>query len=316
VRSASRPERVHPGGVLHRVAVVWPAAAVLALTLVSTTSWTQGGVRNFENDGGGYSFTYPSSWEVTAGGAVSKLRSPSGTVVISFGPGSTGSLRNQSDRSSGLIERTYEQVRFEEPLRLTIGTSPALEISGTATNDAGVRVSFRAITVRAPERTYAIVAFAAVDAPDGEASAIDGIVSSFEPPIEAAEPNARREAPADGARGAVRQALEEGSPSALLIAIALGALLLIAALWIARPRLAAAHSAPDDQHEYVRVHLRDGRWIEGWRKGQSLNRVIILDPVAVCDREGLSESPDPEDSFIPESSVIRIEPRAQKRART
>ena len=303
--------------MLHRVAVVWPAAAVLALALVSTTSWTQGGVRNFENDGGGYSFTYPSSsWKVTARGAVSKLRSPSGMVVISFGPGSTGSLRTQLDRSSGLIERTYEQVRFEEPPRLMIGTSTALEISGTATNDAGVRLSFRAITVRSPERTYAIVAFAALDAPDGEASAIDGIVSSIEPPIEAAEPNAGGEAPAEGARGAVRQALEEESPSALLIAIVLGPLLLITALWIARPRLAATHSAPDDQHEYVRVHLRDGRWIEGWRKGQSLDRVIILDPVAVCDREGLSKSPDPEDSFIPESSVIRIEPRARKRART
>ena len=314
--SASSPRRHHLRGLIGgavRAAALGPMAAFLALVLMSTGSWTQGGVEIFENEDGGYSFAHPPSWDVTADGVVSKLVAPSQGVVISFGPGSSSSLRREATRSRKLIEKTYDAVTAGDPHEITIASGPALEITGTATNDAGVRVDFRVITLRAPERAYAIVTFAASGASVGEVSAIDGIVSSFQPPIEGVEPNAPEEPPAIGAGGAVRDAVEDGGSPVIPIAVGLGAVLVMAAWWTLRTR-PPAHEAPGDQQEYVRVHLRDGRWIEGWRKGESLNQVIILDPVAACDREGLKKTPAPEDSFIPESSVIRIEPRAQRPA--
>jgi hypothetical protein len=284
-------------------------AVFLALVMLSTGSWTQGGVEIFENEKDGYSFAHPRAWEVTAEGPVSKLVSPSRAVVVSFGPGSSGSLRHEVTRSRELIEQTYDAVTSADPHEVTIGSAPGLEVAGTATNDAGVRVDFRVLTVRGPEGVYAIVAFAATDGSVEEVSAIDGIVSSFQPPAGAAEPTSP-DAPAIGAGGAVEDAAGEEVPPALPIVVAIGAVLLLAVWWWFRPRPVAIETL-DDQHEYVRIHLRDGRWIEGWRKGESLNQVIILDPVATCDREGLKRTPDPEDSFIPESSVIRIEPRAR-----
>jgi hypothetical protein len=301
--SRLHPDRAHLKRGRGRIPVVWPAAAVLALVLVSTTSWTQAGGRSLENEAGGYSVTYPRAWEAITEGPVSKLVSPSEMVVISIGPGVSDSLSDESERSADLLERTYEEIRISEPRPLTIGTSSALEISGTAINDAGVRVRFRAIAIEGSGGNRFIMAFAATDAPADEASAINGVVSSFRPLAVPGPP----EGGTDDAAGSVEGGVEgRGFPIPLLAGV-LGALLVVAA-WIAR----RSPPEPAPEHDYVRVHLRDGRWIEGWRKVQSLNRVIILDPVATCDREGLKKSPAPEDSFIPESTVVRIEPRERR----
>ena len=310
-------------------------AAFLALVLMSTGSWTQDGVEFFENEEGGYSFAHPPSWEVTTDGVVSKLVAPSRAVVVSFGPGSSNSLRREAIRSKELIEKTYDAVTFADPLELTIGSGPALEITGTATNDAGVRVDFRVITVRVPDRTYAIVTFADTEASTGEVSAIDGIVSSFQPPAEAAEPSAPDEAPAEGAKGG-----EAGSGAwPVLVAIVLGgagALLIASTVRRAlRPgpqfhivgtqtasgagpvseQQAPARDTADDSAEpepepgRVRVHLRDGRTMEGAVKyaPTSDTPVLLLDVIDVSDAEGHRHDPGPLDAFVPLVEIEHVE---------
>ena len=62
--------------------------------------------------------------------------------------------------------------------------------------------------------------------------------------------------------------------------------------------------------EHVRVHLRDGRRIDGWRKGEGLSedsRVIVLDVESVHDSAGMELASTPLDSFVLPLQIERIE---------
>jgi hypothetical protein len=78
-----------------------------------------------------------------------------------------------------------------------------------------------------------------------------------------------------------------------------------------RPPLRASgrrNGAGDREH--VRVHLRDGRRIDGWRKDDGLSedsRVIVLDVESVHDSAGMELASTPLDSFVLPLQIDRIE---------
>ncbi|MBW0090057.1 copper-translocating P-type ATPase [Pseudonocardia sp. KRD-184] len=80
-----------------------------------------------------------------------------------------------------------------------------------------------------------------------------------------------------------------------------------------RPRAKRTRrTAPSDPvvAEYVRVHLRDGGWVEGYRRASTVtdDRVLLLDPVAAGDHRGAaSRPPRPREAFLPACDTERIE---------
>ena len=73
----------------------------------------------------------------------------------------------------------------------------------------------------------------------------------------------------------------------------------------APPSTAPGRPAASD---YVRVHLRDGGWVEGYRQTATSDaRVLLLDAVAVRDAGGAARTPSPMDSFIPACDTERID---------
>ena len=71
----------------------------------------------------------------------------------------------------------------------------------------------------------------------------------------------------------------------------------------------AAPTVATIKPEFVRVHLRGGGWIEGFRRTSpaSDGRVLLLDAVDARDPAGLTRVPRPRDSFIPASDAERID---------
>ena len=80
-----------------------------------------------------------------------------------------------------------------------------------------------------------------------------------------------------------------------------------------QPPTAAPTSRPQSAHEassddYVRVYLRQGGWVEGYRRHSSVagGRVLLIDAVAVTDPAGLSRRPRTADAFIPACDTERV----------
>jgi signal peptidase I len=79
-----------------------------------------------------------------------------------------------------------------------------------------------------------------------------------------------------------------------------------------RPRSMARrrrdNPAPD-RNEYIRVKLRDGRVIEGWKKDHPPldHRVLLLDVSAAYDSTGNELEATPADSFVPTAHIRRVE---------
>ncbi|MGH8930918.1 MAG: heavy metal translocating P-type ATPase [Egibacteraceae bacterium] len=70
--------------------------------------------------------------------------------------------------------------------------------------------------------------------------------------------------------------------------------------------------------DYVRVHLRDGTWVDGWRKtsGTLDAPVLLIDAVTVGDARGQTRAGTRLDSFIPDAHIDRVAPLAVPRSRT
>jgi cation-transporting ATPase V len=61
--------------------------------------------------------------------------------------------------------------------------------------------------------------------------------------------------------------------------------------------------------DYVRVHLRGGGWVEGYRRTSAAtdSRVLLLDAVRAGDATGTARMPRPRDEFIPATDADRVE---------
>ncbi|MFN2590606.1 MAG: hypothetical protein ABR518_07525 [Actinomycetota bacterium] len=134
-----------------------------------------------ENAVGGYEFSYPPSWQLTTDGSTSKLTAPDGSVVVSLGRGPAGDMSAASARLVAQIQGEYRRVKLGARQSQLVGGAPALTVSGTGRNDAGVSLRFLAITIEGTDgTTFAITAFTVADAdPKEVVPRISEVVDSF-----------------------------------------------------------------------------------------------------------------------------------------
>ena len=129
----------------------------------------------------GYSFLRPAGWEVSESGTVSQLTAPDQDVIVSFGLGPDGGLREASTEFTSSIEDAYNEVQLQEPRREEIAGRPAIVAGGSAMNDAEVAVRFLAISVWIEGEIYAISVFVADESdPVRVLPAVEDIVASFD----------------------------------------------------------------------------------------------------------------------------------------
>lgn len=134
------------------------------------------------NAAAGYSFLRPVGWEVSERGTVSELTAPGGDVIVSFGLGPDGSLRDASTEFVASVADAYEEVQVQGPEREDIAGRSAIVAGGTAVNQAGVAIRFIAIAFRIEGQNYAISVFVA-DASDPVRvlPSVEDVIASFEP---------------------------------------------------------------------------------------------------------------------------------------
>ncbi|MFN2489336.1 MAG: hypothetical protein ABR529_06315 [Actinomycetota bacterium] len=113
------------------------------------------------NEAGGYSFLYPRGWKLERAGEVSRVRSPGGHLIVSFGLGPVG-LPASYDGFASLLVDSYQEVRLAEVTPTYVGRHRSLSVRGSAVDGTGRPLSFRAMLVeRGDQRS--IGAFAASD---------------------------------------------------------------------------------------------------------------------------------------------------------
>jgi hypothetical protein len=136
---------------------------------------------NLTNVGGGYAFSYPSTWVVSEAGTSTELESPSGDIVVTFGLGTALGLEAESARLLESAAVPGEDMELIGTSRELIGGSPSFLASGTSTDETGRRVRFLAIAIRGEpsNHTISIVVSAGLDATQ-VLSRVERIVGSFE----------------------------------------------------------------------------------------------------------------------------------------
>jgi hypothetical protein len=95
--------------------------------------------------------------------------------------------------------------------------------------------------------------------------------------------------------------------------------LFAAAAWLWRRRrtevtLTAVDDEAGESRELVRVRLRDGRSVEGWRNPSAGAEVLLLDVVKARDASGAEKAADAMDSFIPRKEIEELEVLPEARA--
>jgi hypothetical protein len=132
---------------------------------------------------GGYSFEAPPGWEIRDRGSSSRLTSPDGDIVMSFGAGRPGSLEAAVQALSESIRQVYENVSLgSAPQATMIEGHPAVLTSGSLDNAAGVPVRFLAIAIRLGGENLLIGVFVSQPADAAEVlPAVDDVIGSLEP---------------------------------------------------------------------------------------------------------------------------------------
>jgi hypothetical protein len=124
-------------------------------------SGPQGGAsrtESFTSVHGGYGLRYPSRWDLDTRGEVVVVTSPDGAEAVSFALGPRG-LPVSYESFSALLRAAYADVAFVDQEATSVAGSPAIEVSGSARNRAGVRLRFEALLVeRAGARSIGVFA--------------------------------------------------------------------------------------------------------------------------------------------------------------
>ncbi len=130
---------------------------------------------------GGFSIAAPTAMTVRKQGRTVRLASEDRVLVVTVGPGERGRLPRANRRLLADLASRYRGFERLAAERLEVGGRPALSASGTLTNQAGVRIRFVAVTVRARPRNFAIVAFADRNAdPASVLPRVNAVASGFE----------------------------------------------------------------------------------------------------------------------------------------
>jgi len=135
---------------------------------------------------GGYTFTYPRTWTVEEEGAETKLASPDGGTVLSFGSGATLQVGDGGGEHPGDQELLRSLGSIAEPSVLgsawqQVAGHRSFLVSGTAHNPVGRSIRFVVIAIpgERPRHTISIVV-PAHSAPSRMLPRLERIVASFD----------------------------------------------------------------------------------------------------------------------------------------
>jgi hypothetical protein len=138
---------------------------------------------HYENREAGYSFDYPTAWELREDGTTASVTEPNHHALVSFGLGAKGTLEKASERLVSEIEQNNTDVEIGETQPQQVAGFDALATNGLGSNRQGQRIRFLAVTLRAANRNFAIVIYAAEDAdPERIVAPAQAILESFRPP--------------------------------------------------------------------------------------------------------------------------------------
>jgi hypothetical protein len=132
------------------------------------------------NQLGGYAFAPPPEWVVRDRGSASELISPEGDVVVSFGTGRPGSLRDAAQALLETIRDTYAGVRAGALQATEVGARPAFVASGGLTGPSGTRVRFLGMSIRIGGENRVIGVFVSQPADAAEVlPVVERVIGSF-----------------------------------------------------------------------------------------------------------------------------------------
>lgn len=165
--------------------------AVVALVLAvafGVTAWmlkdhvTAAGGSGTEvvNTAGGYRIEVPDDWTSTQDGRTTKVKSPNGETLITFGLGRTGPLPVAATLFFQQVGSGYDDVQVFPPEGKKIGGLSSLVYGGVGTNDKNARVRFLAISMEKSPTNYGVTVFThAGSDPKTVLPDADRIVNSF-----------------------------------------------------------------------------------------------------------------------------------------
>lgn len=113
-----------------------------------------------ENELGAYSFKYPDGWNVSREGSVTRVRSPNGRSVASFGVDEDGgTVLSSFFRLQEMLLDRYRSVSFRRIGTASWPANIAVVGRGKLVNSTGTRMRFLTASVQGTPHNYVIVAF-------------------------------------------------------------------------------------------------------------------------------------------------------------
>ncbi|MGH4024012.1 MAG: hypothetical protein ACRDRV_05445, partial [Pseudonocardiaceae bacterium] len=132
------------------------------------------------NTAGGYSIQVPDGWTSTQDGRTTKVKSPEGDTLITFGLGRTGPLPVAATLFFQQVGGSYDKVQVFPPEGKKIRGKQALVYGGIGDNDKKERVRFLTISVENAPTNYGITVFTAAGSdPKTVLPEINRVVESF-----------------------------------------------------------------------------------------------------------------------------------------
>lgn len=138
------------------------------------------GTDDVVNTAGGYRIEVPEGWSSTQEDRVTKVKSPDGMAIITFGLGRTGPMAVAATLFFQQVGSEYTEVQVFPPEARQIGDLTALVYGGVGINAKDTRVRFLAITVENSPTNYGITMFTPADSdPQAVLPQANQIVDSF-----------------------------------------------------------------------------------------------------------------------------------------
>lgn len=161
------------------VALVLAALSGMAAYLLKDTV-TPTSTNEVVNTAGGYEIDVPDGWTSTQDGRTTKVKSPDGETLITFGLGRTGPLPVAATLFFQQVGGGYENVQIFPPEGKKIHGKQALVYGGIGTNNKKLKVRFLTITVENAPTNYGITVFTAAGSdPQKVLPEVNRVVESF-----------------------------------------------------------------------------------------------------------------------------------------
>ena len=160
------------------VALLLAAVSGMAALLLKDNVTTD--TEQVVNAAGGYSIQVPDGWTSTQDGRITKVKSPEGETLITFGLGRTGPLPVAATLFFQQVGSGYDNVQVFPPEGKKIHGKQALVYGGMGTNDKKLQVRFLAISVENAPTNFGITVFtSAASDPKTVLQEVNRIVESF-----------------------------------------------------------------------------------------------------------------------------------------